>query len=71
MFFFGEVTRDSVKVIEINNNIQVNTFSIFRVIPELRYQFVSLFKYCDLCNNSTSHQLLLKQVPCTAVMITN
>ena len=33
--------------------------------------FVSLFKYCDLCNNSTSHQLVLKQVPCTALMITN
>ena len=31
---------------------------------------MSLFKYCDLCNNSTSHQLVLKQVPCTALMIT-
>ena len=36
--FFGEVTRDIVKVIEINNKIQVNTFPIFQVIPELRYQ---------------------------------
>ena len=32
--------------------------------------FVSLFKYCDWCNNSTSHQLVLKQVPCIALMIT-
>ena len=31
---------------------------------------MSLFKYCDLCNSSTSHQLVLKQVPCTALMIT-
>ena len=31
---------------------------------------MSLFKYCDLCNNGTSHQLVLKQVPCTALMIT-
>ena len=31
---------------------------------------MSLFKYCDLCNNSTSHQLVFKQVPCTALMIT-
>ena len=31
---------------------------------------MSLFKYCDLCNNSTSHQLVLKQAPCTALMIT-
>ena len=31
---------------------------------------MSLFKYCDLCNNSTSHQLVLKQVPCTVLVIT-
>ena len=31
---------------------------------------MSLFKYCDLCNNSTSHQLVLNQVPCSALMIT-
>ena len=31
---------------------------------------MSLFKYCDLYNNSTSHQLVLKQVSCTALMIT-
>ena len=24
--------------------------------------FVSLFKYCDLCNDNTSHQLVLMQV---------
>ena len=33
--------------------------------------FVSSFKYCGLCNNSTSHQLVLKQVPRTALMITS
>ena len=27
---------------------------------------MSLFKYCNLCYNSTSHQLVFKQVPCTA-----
>ena len=33
--------------------------------------FVSLFKYCDLCDNNSSRQLVLKQVPCTVLMITN
>ena len=32
--------------------------------------FVPLFKYCDLCNNSTSHQLVLKQVHLTVLPIT-
>ena len=31
LIFFYEVTRVSVKVIEINNNIEVNLFSIFLV----------------------------------------
>ena len=34
------------------------------------HSFVPLFKYCDLCNNSTSHQLVLKQVHCTVLPIT-
>ena len=46
--------------------------SSFRLTSETFFRsFVSLFKYCDLCNNSTSYQLVLKQVPCTALMITN
>ena len=45
--------------------------SSFRLTSKNLFRsFVSLFKYYDLCNNSTSHQLVLKQVPCTALMIT-
>ena len=45
--------------------------SSFRLTSKRLFRsFVSLLKYCDLCNNSTSHQLGLKQVPCTALMIT-
>ena len=45
--------------------------SSFRLTSKRLFRsFVSLFKYCDMCNNSTSHQLVLKQVPCTALMIT-
>ena len=55
-------------------HLLVSTFVIYNMVFLDKYKccsFVSLFKYCDLCNNSTSHQFLLKQVPCTASMITN
>ena len=38
--------------------------SSFRLTPETFFRsFVSLFKYCDLCNNGPSHQFIFKQVP--------
>ena len=46
--------------------------SSFRLTSKRLFRsFVSLFKYFDLCNNSISYQLVLKQVPCAAFMITN
>ena len=42
----------------------------FRLTSKRHFRlFVSLFKYCDLCNNSTSYQLVLEQVSCTAFTI--
>ena len=38
--------------------------SSFRLTSETFFRsFVSLFKYCDLCNNGPSHQFIFKQVP--------
>ena len=59
--FFCEVARVSVKVIEINNNTEVNSFSIFRV----NFQFSVRFEINILLCPAAGHGLNKFAAPLT------